>query len=140
MGYGEIMKINNKSKLKKSNKEENPKENKKMINFKDLMNMDLGKLKTEVSKKLKKINRLGQIEKKKKVIAFDMGSSTIKIVEGMYYKNNLTIDKYIKIQTPKDVIKDGEIKKEEELYSKLNQVLKENAIKLSMQYSQLILH
>ena len=104
------------------------------------MNMDIGTLKAKFSKNLKKINKLSTPEKKRKVVAFDMGSSTIKIVEGMYYKNDLTIDKYITIPTPKGAIIDGEIKKEEELYSKLSQILKENGIKAKDANAQLILH
>ena len=123
------MKINNNSELDKNNKEINTKEKKKSIDFKALANMDLGTLKAKLSKNLKKINKLSTPEKKRKVIAFDMGSSTIKIVEGMYYKNDLIIDKYITVPTPKGAIIDGEIKKEEELYGKLSQVLKENGIK-----------
>lgn len=115
--------------FKKNNKEVEPKENKKPIDIKELLNMDLGALKVKLSKDFKKVNKLTTPEKKRKVIAFDMGSSTIKIVEGMYYKNDLTIYKYIKIPTPKSAIVDGEIKKEEELYSALNQVLRENGIK-----------
>jgi type IV pilus assembly protein PilM len=93
------------------------------------MNMDIGTLKAKFSKSLKKTNKLSAPEKKRKVVTFDMGSSTIKIVEGMYYKNDLTIDKYVTVPTPKDAIIDGEIKKEEELYNKLSRVLKENGIK-----------
>ncbi len=117
------------SNLENNNKEVEPKKNKKSVDIKALMNMDLGTLKAKFSKNLKKVNKLSTPEKKRKVIAFDMGSSTIKIVEGMYYKNDLVIDKYITIPTPKEAIIDGEIKKEEELYNKLNQVLKENGIK-----------
>lgn len=102
---------------------------KKSIDFKALMNMDLGILKSKFSKKISKSKKLSLPEKKRKVVAFDMGSSTIKIVEGTYYKNDLTIEKYIIIPTPKDAIIDGEIKKEEELCSKLSTILKENGIK-----------
>ncbi|WP_291702316.1 pilus assembly protein PilM [Clostridium sp.] len=116
--------------LNENNNEIDPKEKKKSIDIKSLMNMDIGTLKAKCSTSLKKINKLSTQEKKRKVIAFDMGSSTIKIVEGMYYKEDLTIDKYITISTPKDAIIDGEIKKEEELYGKLSQVLKENGIKV----------
>jgi type IV pilus assembly protein PilM len=104
-------------------------EKKKQIDFKALMNMDLGTLKSKFSKKISKSKKLSLPEKKRKVVAFDMGSSTIKIVEGTYYKNDLTIEKYITIPTPKDAIIDGEIKKEEELCGKLSDVLKENGIK-----------
>jgi len=117
------------SKLEENNKEVSPKAKKKSIDIKSLMNIDIGTLKTKFLKSLKKTNKLSAPEKKRKVVAFDIGSSTIKIVEGMYYKNDLTIDKYVIVPTPKDAIIDGEIKKEEELYNKLSQILKENGIK-----------
>jgi len=123
------MKMNSNSQVDENNKEVNPKEKKKSIDIKSLLNMDIGTLKAKFSKSLNKINKRSTPEKKRKVIAFDMGSSTIKIVDGMYYKNDLTIDKYIIVPTPKDAIIDGEIKKEEALYGKLSQILKENGIK-----------
>ncbi|AGX42157.1 type IV pilus assembly protein PilM [Clostridium saccharobutylicum] len=122
------MRVKKKSELDINNKEIDKKE-RKSINFKALMNMDLGDLKIKCLKNLKKINKLSTPEKKRKVIAFDIGSTTIKIVDGMYYKNDLTIDKYITVQTPKGAVIDGEIKKEQKLYDKLNKVLKENNIK-----------
>ncbi|WP_238916491.1 type IV pilus assembly protein PilM [Clostridium sp. YIM B02555] len=115
--------------MENKNKELNPKKNKRKIDIKAIMNMDLGIVKQKLLKNLKNTKQTNLSLKKRKVIAFDMGSSTIKIVEGLYYKNSLTIDKYIKIPTPKDAIVDGEIKKEVELHKKLNQVLKENGIK-----------
>lgn len=93
------------------------------------MNTDLGTLKAKLSKGLKKANKISAPEKKRKVVAFDIGSSMIKIVEGMYYKEELTIDKYITMKTPKGAVVDGEIKRSEELFNKLGQVLKENGIK-----------
>ncbi|NSA17296.1 ABC-type proline/glycine betaine transport system substrate-binding protein [Clostridium saccharobutylicum] len=104
------MRVKKKSELDINNKEIDKKE-RKSINFKALMNMDLGDLKIKCLKNLKKINKLSTPEKKRKVIAFDIGSTTIKIVDGMYYKNDLTIDKYITVQTPKGAVIDGEIKK-----------------------------
>ncbi|ABR36325.1 pilus assembly protein PilM [Clostridium beijerinckii] len=105
------------------------KEKKKSIDIKALMNTDLGTLKAKLSKGLKKANKISAPEKKRKVVAFDIGSSMIKIVEGMYYKEELTIDKYITMKTPKGAVVDGEIKRSEELFNKLGQVLKENGIK-----------
>lgn len=96
---------------------------KKTTEIKSLMKLDFQTLK---KKFLKKSNNSKTPDKKRKVIAFDMGSNTIKIVEAMYYKNQMTIYKYIKVTTPKDAIIDGEIKKEEELYSKLKRILKKN--------------
>lgn len=101
-------------------------EKKKSIDIKSLMKLDFKTLKKKLSKIFKKSNKLNTPDKKRKVIAFDMGSTTIKIVEAMYYKNQLTIYKYIKVPTPKDGIIDGEIKKEEELCSKLKRALKKN--------------
>ena len=124
------MKINNNSELDENGKNINLKENKKSIDIKSLMNMDLGTLKTKFSKSLNKTKKARTYEKKRKVVAFDMGSSMIKIVVGMYYKNDLTIDKYIAVPTPKDAIIDGEIKKIDELALRLGKVLKENGIRV----------
>ena len=123
------MKISNNSEIDKNDKDIDIKEKKKSIDFKALMNMDLGNLKSKFLKRNNKSKKLSLPEKKRKVVAFDMGSSTIKIVEGTYHKNDLTIDKYITVPTPKGAIIDGEIKKEEELYAKLSKTLKENGIK-----------
>lgn len=103
--------------------------NKKSIDFKALLNMDIDTLKAKFSKKMSKSKKISLPEKKRKVVAFDIGSSTIKVVEGTYYKNDLIIEKYIIIPTPKDAIIDGEIKKEEALYGKLRDMMKENGIK-----------
>ncbi|WP_238901259.1 pilus assembly protein PilM [Clostridium sp. YIM B02500] len=87
------------------------------------------KIKFDFLKKYVKNNKIKISEQKRKVAAFDIGSSMIKIVEGMYYKEELTIDKYITMKTPKGAVVDGEIKRSEELFNKLGQVLKENGIK-----------
>lgn len=84
-------------------------ENKKSINLKSILNTDLRDLKFNLPQNIN-FNKIIP-EKKKKVVALDLGSSTIKIVQGTYYKNELTIDKYIKIPAPKDAVIDGEIKK-----------------------------
>ncbi|OOM71678.1 type IV pilus assembly protein PilM [Clostridium sp. BL-8] len=113
-----------------NNEKDEVKEKKKTLNIKELLNMDLKDL--NLSKDLFKINKSNKrkrIEKKKKIIAFDIGSFNTKIVVGMYYKGDLTIDKYIVIPTPKDAIVDGEIKKEEELVIRLREALNENGIK-----------
>ena len=102
--------------------------NNKLLNIKDILNMDIKDLKEKLPKRKIEFNKIIP-EKKKKVVAFDLGSSTIKIVEGTYYKNELTIDKYIKIPSPKDAVIDGEIKKEDELAIRISEVLKSNNIK-----------
>lgn len=111
--------INNKEELKKQ---------KKSFDLNKLMKMDikdLGKLIPKKTINLKKYTP----EKKRKVVAFDMGSSFIKIVEGMYYKDQVTIDKFIKMKTPAGAIVDGEIKQLDKLVLKISEVLKENDIK-----------
>lgn len=112
------------------NKKDNTKENKKNFNIKGLLNMDIKELKIKFFKNVTVLNKLDKYEKKRKIIAFDIGSFNIKIVVGMYYKDDLTIEKYIIIPTPKDAIVDGEIKKEEELVIRLGEALKENGIKV----------
>lgn len=82
---------------------------KKSFNIKSLMNTDIRDLKFNLTQNIN-FNKIIP-EKKKKVVAFDLGSSTIKIVQGTYYKSELAIDKYIKIPSPKDAVVDGEIKK-----------------------------
>lgn len=111
-----------------NNNDMNSEKSKQAIDFKALMNMDLNELKSKFSKKTGKSKKLSLPEKKRKVVAFDMGSSTIKVVQGIYYKNELTIENYIIIPTPKDAIIDGEIKKEAELYGKLSALIKSNGI------------
>ncbi|EHJ01424.1 type IV pilus assembly protein PilM [Clostridium sp. DL-VIII] len=111
------------------NKKDDTKGNKKKLDIRNLLNMDIRDLKIKFSKKITVQNNFGRYEKKRKIIAFDIGSFNIKIVVGMYYKNDLTIDKYIVIPTPKDAIVDGEIKKEEELVIRLRKALNENVIK-----------
>lgn len=113
----------------KKNQDKNNPNDKRKINLKEVMNMDIKVLKVKFSKNLRKMNKVSTPQKKRKVVAFDMGSSMIKIVEGMYYKDELTIDKYITLKTPKDAIIDGEIKKSDELFLRLEQVMKENGIK-----------
>lgn len=105
--------------------------NKNNINIKKLISLDMKYLKKKLQNKSIKLNKLTS-EKKKKVIAFDIGSSMTKIVEGTYYKNNITIDSYIKLPTPKESIIDGEIKKEDELVLKIDRCLKSNGIKAKM--------
>ena len=94
-------------------------ENKKTFNIKDLKN--------KLPKKFIKFSKLTP-EKKRKVVALDIGSSMTKIVEGTYYKKNLSIDNYIKLPTPKGAIIDGEIKKIDELVLKIGEKLKSNGI------------
>ena len=95
--------------------------------FKELMNIDIKDLKEKLIKNNKKIY-FKKIEKKKKVVAFDIGHTTIKIVEGIYYKGDLSVSKLLEVPTPKDAISDGAIVNKEALVYILQKTLAENSI------------
>jgi len=92
--------------------------------IKNLFSKDTGLEKTTSTKRVK-----ARAEKSKNVIAFDMGTSSIKIVEGKFYKDKLSIDKLIEIPTPEGVISDGEILNAQRLKDEIAFALKENGIK-----------
>ena len=96
--------------------------------LKELMNVDIKDITAKFSKNNKKNKYFKKSEKKKKVVAFDIGHTTIKIVEGIYYKENLSISKLVEITTPKGALSDGIIIKKEALISKLQKTLLENSI------------
>ncbi|MBY6929517.1 pilus assembly protein PilM [Clostridium botulinum] len=106
----------------------------KKINFdfnkvKDFMNLDINDLKTKLAKVNEKSKSLKvKKEKKRKVVAFDIGSTNIKIAEGTYYKGILLIEKLIDIPTPAESIIDGNIEKKELLVSILQKALNYNGI------------
>ncbi|ACD52279.1 MULTISPECIES: pilus assembly protein PilM [Clostridium] len=106
----------------------------KKINFdfnkvKDFMNLDINDLKAKLAKANEKSKSLKvKKEKKRKVVAFDIGSTNIKIAEGTYYKGILSIEKLIDIPTPVESIIDGNIEKKELLVSILQKALNENGI------------
>ncbi|WP_105177363.1 pilus assembly protein PilM [Clostridium cagae] len=106
----------------------------KKINFdfnkvKDFMNLDINDLKAKLAKVNEKNKSLkAKKEKKRKVVAFDIGSTNIKIAEGTYYKGILSIENLIDIPTPAEAIIDGNIEKKELLVSILQKALNENGI------------
>lgn len=77
---------------------------------KNLLTLDIKDVKKQL---LKKKNKNTDVEvsnnKKRSVVAFDIGSSTIKIAQGVYHKNKLTVNKLIKIRTPSNSVEEGEI-------------------------------
>ncbi|WP_271809419.1 type IV pilus assembly protein PilM [Clostridium beijerinckii] len=108
-------------------------DNKKKIDLskiKELMNVDIKDIKTKLLKNSNnnKKKYFKKSEKKRKVVAFDIGNTTTKIVEGVYYKENLSVSKFIRIPTPKGAILDGAIVNQDALISKFKQVLSENSI------------
>ena len=95
---------------------------------KSWMQMDLKDLNLGFLKKEKKLINSTKIETRKKVVAFDIGSSNIKVVEGMYYKNKLSINKCMEIPTPDDCVDDADIVNNTQLLSTVQYMLEENRI------------
>ncbi len=96
---------------------------------KDFMNLDINDLKDKLIKVNEKSKSIKvKREKKRKVVAFDIGSTNIKIAEGTYYKGILSIENLIDIPTPAEAIIDGNIEKKELLVSILQKALNENGI------------
>ena len=106
---------------------DNNKKKKKSFDIKSLMNMDIKDLKVKIPYRKISVKKMLP-EKKRKVVAFDIGSMVIKIAEGIYYKDELIIDKCMEIPTPKDSVIDGEIKKDIELVKRIKEFLDENQI------------
>ncbi|NFR86569.1 MULTISPECIES: pilus assembly protein PilM [unclassified Clostridium] len=106
----------------------------KKINFdfnkvKDFMNLDINDLKDKLIKVNEKSKSIKvKREKKRNVVAFDIGSTNIKIAEGTYCKGILSIENLIDIPTPAEAIIDGNIEKKELLVSILQKALNENGI------------
>ena len=64
-----------------------------------------------------------------KLVSIDIGSKSIKIIEGISDKKNLTVKKAVKISTPIDSIQEGYIKDFESVRNVLKQTLTSNGIK-----------
>ncbi|NFG63267.1 MULTISPECIES: pilus assembly protein PilM [unclassified Clostridium] len=97
--------------------------------LKDFMNLDIKDLKTKLFKENKEHKSIKiRKEKKRKVVAFDIGSTNIKIAEGTYYKGVLSVEKLIDTVTPAEAIIDGSIEKKQALVSTLQKVLSDNGI------------
>lgn len=120
--------------LEKSNIDENENINK---DKKSIMTMDIKDVKEQISKLFKKLNqpinnkksKTPSKEKKRNVVAFDIGSTTIKIVQGNYYNDKLSIDTCAHIKTPDGSIEDGVIKNRESISAMLAEVISKNNIK-----------
>lgn len=108
--------------------------------LKDLGSMDIkdiGKLfKKEKSEDLnssydvnKTENKKKTREKSKSVLSIDLGSNSIKLVEGKFNKNKLSLNKLIQIPTPEDSISDGRILNLQAIIDILDFSIKENNIK-----------
>lgn len=98
---------------------------------------DIGKLfKKEKSEDLnssyevnKAENKKWSKEKSKSVLSIDLGSNSIKLVEGKFNKNKLSLNKLIQIPTPEDSISDGRILNLQAIIDILDFTIRENNIK-----------
>ncbi|MGN0143676.1 MAG: type IV pilus assembly protein PilM [Clostridium sp.] len=90
---------------------------------------DLRKYLADKTKDRKKQSPKRNANHKKKVVAFDIGTTTIKIAQGTYNEGKLSVDTCIKINTPLNSVKDGEIVNRNELYSVIHEAMKKNNIK-----------
>ena len=95
---------------------------------------DIGKLfknvKTkEIDYKLDEPMKMAKNKKGKQVLAIDIGTHSIKIVEGKFERNSITIDKLIKTETPQGAISDGRIISEDIIIDSLKKVIAQNQIK-----------
>lgn len=106
--------------------EKNKKFNIDINKIKDLMNLDIKDVSKKLNNKKKKIRKVNK--KKITVVAFDIGSSSIKVVEGSYHKGELTVNKVVKSVTPKDCIEDGKILNNNLLSNELKRLMTENSI------------
>jgi len=98
---------------------------------------DIGKLfKKEKSEDLNSSYEVNKAENKKKtreksksVLSIDLGSNSIKLVEGKFNKNKLSLNKLIQIPTPEDSISDGRILNLQAIIDILDFTIRENNIK-----------
>lgn len=103
--------------------------------FKSILNMDIKDIGGYLFKNTKEVNVnkekkdiFERFKRAKKVVAFDMGESSIKVAEGSYFKGHLIVNNLIEIPTPKDVVADGKIVNVEYLAGILSFNLKESSI------------
>lgn len=106
--------------------EKNKKINIDFNKIKALMNVDIKDISKKFQNNRKKIQSVNK--KKITVVAFDVGSNTIKIVEGSYHKGELVVNKVVKSLTPKECIEDGKILNNSLLSNELKRIMRENSI------------
>lgn len=99
---------------------------------KSILQMDVKDIvgKFSTIKKKKKRSSKPKFEMKKTVVAFDIGTSSIKIAVGSYYKNKLSIDKLFETATPDGSIEDGKITNPSALMAALNYTIMDNGIRV----------
>lgn len=68
-------------------------------------------------------------EKSRLVLSIDLGSNSIKAVEGKLQRNVINVNKFIEVATPEGAIIDGKIANEELIINVLERLIRENNIK-----------
>lgn len=68
-------------------------------------------------------------EKSRLVLSIDLGSNSIKAVEGKIQRNVINVNKFIEVATPEGAIIDGKIANEELIINVLERLIRENNIK-----------
>lgn len=96
---------------------------------KSLANMDIKDILKQLKGKSKKSKEKPVKNKKRNVVAFDIGTTTIKIAEGTYYKDKLTIDNLVKIATPANSVAEGEINVRDAVATMIGAALRQYNIK-----------
>lgn len=113
-------------------------ETKKKLSLKELLSMDLSTLtkkksKTTESASVTKVTKKKKEQEKKipkKVIAFDIGNNSIKIVCARFDKRRISIDNLIDIPTPKEAVSDGKLRDPKAVSDVIEYTLKENKINI----------
>lgn len=112
-------------------------ETNKKFSLKELLTMDLKDLKKVKSKSVGSASvssSKSKKEKKKKtpkrVIAFDIGSNTIKIVVGRHEREKVVIENMLDIPTPAETVADGKILNDKVLTDIIQYTLNDNKIKV----------
>ena len=89
------------------------------------MAFDISNIKSKFSSE-----KRDKVERPRDVITFDIGSNTIKIVEGRYSKNKLQVYRMMDMPTPDGTVEDGRIINEKELSEALKSFLTKNNVKI----------
>lgn len=82
------------------------------------------------SYEVNKIEKKGRLkEKSKLVLSIDLGANFIKVAEGKYQKDKLSLNKVVQIPTPEGCIADGKIINAQGIIDVLSFLIKENSIR-----------
>ncbi|EOR28098.1 type IV pilus assembly protein PilM [Clostridium sartagoforme AAU1] len=82
------------------------------------------------SYEVNKVEKKGRLkEKSRSVISIDLGTNFIKVAEGKYQKDKLSLNKVVQIPTPEGCITDGKIINAQAIIDVLSFLIKENSIR-----------